>query len=319
MTVLTAFGSADLERDNYELGASILSFSSSPRAAVSAHGMPGCAFRVSDDASLSGLYHGGKSFIECQQGAGSLDAVIGLYRQSQSRASAVSTVQNLRFAWSRYGIITPFNADRPAGVSSPEAWYYWGEHVVRGVQGQAYERAIRISGQNTLIEDFNLHDCGGTSAEPSVYKRAIAITLQGPNPVVRNGVIRRMNHIHPDAVPEGYISEIVGISFEQDCTGGVIENVHISNPVLLDQLSIGVWVGHSQGVTVRNVEVKNMGHALYCSASPTSSGLAEGCRSFNCTYGYAWAMAQYPEWKFKDCWDLNFVNGVWTATEVSNV
>ena len=300
MTVLTSLPSSDLDVQRYDLGARLAYANPAPRSAVPGYGVPQSGLRLADDAAFYGNGH----TIYCSDGSAGDSAIICLWRSSQDRASESTLIDGLRFGYGRYGIMTPWSADRPGNYTVAQ-WYQRGGHIVRNVWGTAYAKGIRIAARETLVEDFNIWGVGGSTGENA---RAIGITMLGPQPVVRRGFVRRMVHI-PSSAPEA-----VGISFEGDCDGGLIEDVEIGNQSLLPHLSIGIWLGSSHGVQVRRARISNMQYALDCS---DASGVVEDVDTFNCEFGLA-HIANDPRFKLRRCFDHKLVEGEWQTTDVSN-
>lgn len=312
-TLITSFPTTDLESGKFDLGANNNYASPAPHPAMPGHGVTPSAFRLSDDGVLDGNDH----TVYCSDGPNGISAMIQLYRSSQGRLSESTVIQDLRFGYARYGIMTPWGADRPPTGYSVDEWYRRGQHIIRRVRGQAYAIGIRIAAYDTLIEDCILSDCGGTdqdSATGSEFSRTFGILLNGPNPTVRRSIIRRIKH---GDYPAGQEQESVGLGFGADCHGGTIENVEVSNPAQLSCSSIALWIGHSDGVIVRNFTAKSFKYALDTSDATI---LVENSCSINCENGFGRPeLVNDPRIKYRNVWDHKLVNGVWQSVDVSNV
>jgi hypothetical protein len=302
MTTISSLPSADFESGKFCLAQNITygrdTFFPTP--------LPASAIRLSDYGVLDGNHFA----IFCSDGAASESAIIKLYKTHGFRGSDRTMIENLRFGFARYGIMTPFEADRPAASENPppaHEWYNRGGHVIRKVHGHAYDQAIRIAGYNTLLERFNI-EAGGTTAEPN--NRVIAVELLGPNPIVRDGAVRKINYAPPT---NGGEVEAVGLALSADCDGGLVENVSISNPIRLAN-TIGLWCGYSDGIVVRNMMITNMEFAALCA---DASVVFENCRSVNCQYGFSYLLP-VSSVKMRNCYDWNFVDGEWGVANASN-
>ncbi len=300
------FPSTDLESGRYGLTTNINYATPAPRSAYAGYGVEESAMRLSDDGALDGKWN----TVYCSDGTAGNSAVISLYRTAAGRVSDTSLVENLRFGYARYGIMTPWAADRPSVNPPPVlSWYNRGGHIVRKIYGQAYGIGIRIAGRETLIEDFVLDGVGGATGAAS---RTFGILLLGPNPTVRNGIIRRIVHGQPVS---GQEPESVGLGFSADCHGGTVENVSVANPAQLTGNSIALWFGYSHGVTVKNFRAKNFKYAIDYN---DTTMLVEDSHSFDCEYGFG-RVANDPRVKFRNVWDHKVVNGVMQSVDVSNI